>query len=1046
MIRSSRFRQYLIALGSVLLVARVSAAQVTHTFSNPTLLTVPSIGPTAPYGTTITVSGVRGTVTNVTVTVKDVSHGDPGQLRLILVGPTGQTAALLEGTGSGEFLPKPAANHADLAFSSRSMLSFASVYPKPGPYVPAGQNRAATSLPSPSPPAPYPPTLDTYIGSVPNGDWTLFAFDDHGDANGVIAGGWELQIDSAESTQSMVVDDTTAGPSTHYGSPITVSNLRGAVQHIGVTLYNVQHTYPRDLDILLVGPTGKSVMLMSDAGSTAAVNVTNITFADWGLQTLSTASPILGGLYLPYDYPPTEVLPAPAPAAPWGTFADLRNDDPNGVWHLYVNDHGIGDGGQIDGWSLEIETAGGLSLHKDSGFVTEGGTFPCAVVRVGGSAGTISAALAPAYAPGPGVAAPGVDFTLPSPVTIVSGATQKNVTITTINDTTPEPNETQFFVLNAITGGAVFLTGGAMTIVDDDLGLWSPMSTATGVVTGGTDVLLTLQNVQPGATVLFDNLTATIREFAPRGGNVFFVHVLTPPHAAGAVNITVKNPNNQTLVLPLAFKYVAMPNDPTLDTDGDGMPDAWELRFNLDPLNPADAQEDPDNDSVTNLQEYQRGTHPRGYFKRFLAEGATGGFFNTSIALLNVESTPATVIYEFQKSDGTMTTHLTTADGLRRTTLDPATVIGGAEFSTVVESDREIVVDRLMTWPADQPYGSHLETASDGPSPLWYLAEGATNPSIDLFYLLLNPNDTAVTTTVQYDLPAPQTPIVKSYTLAPHSRTTVHVNEEDPALAWNDIGAEISAPIPIMVERAMYRTGNGRVWDAGHEGAAVMQPSAHWFFAEGATGSFFDMFLLLMNPSDTDGTVQVSYLLTSGEVVVKPYPVAAHSRRTIYVDSEDPKLADAAMSMTVDSSVPIVAERAMWWPDQIWYEAHDSAGATETGTQWGIAEGEDGGANNTQTYILIANTSTFAGAATVTLYFEDGTQAVKTFPLAATSRFNVAAGAEFAEARNRRFSAIVQSVDSGNGLPQIVVERSEYADGAGQVWNLGGASVALKLQ
>jgi hypothetical protein len=152
------------------------------------------------------------------------------------------------------------------------------------------------------------------------------------------------------------------------------------------------------------------------------------------------------------------------------------------------------------------------------------------------------------------------------------------------------------------------------------------------------------------------------------------------------------------------------------------------------------------------------------------------------------------------------------------------------------------------------------------------------------------------------------------------------------------------------------------------------------------------------------------------------------------------------MSMIVESAQAIVAERAMWWPDQIWYEAHDAAGAIETGTRWATAEGEEGGTANTQTYILIANTSAYAGSATVTLLFEDGTQATKTFPLNATSRFNVNAGAEFAEAHNRRFSAIVESVDTGSGLPQIVVERSVYADGAGQTWNLGGSSLATKLQ
>src|SRR5262249_28605023 len=154
--------------------------------------------------------------------------------------------------------------------------------------------------------------------------------------------------------------------------------------------------------------------------------------------------------------------------------------------------------------------------------------------------------------------------------------------------------------------------------------------------------------------------------------------------------------------------------------------------------------QDPDEDGRSNLDEYKHGTHPRGYIKRYLAEGATGGFFKTSIALLNVDSNglQATVMYEFQKTDGTVTSSLVTVPPLTRTTVDPMTIIGGAEFSTLVESDRNIVVDRTMIWPADNPYGSHLETAVPSPSKTWYLAEGATNDQFDLYYLLQNPNDT----------------------------------------------------------------------------------------------------------------------------------------------------------------------------------------------------------------------------------------------------------------------------------------------------------------
>ncbi len=49
---------------------------------------------------------------------------------------------------------------------------------------------------------------------------------------------------------------------------------------------------------------------------------------------------------------------------------------------------------------------------------------------------------------------------------------------------------------------------------------------------------------------------------------------------------------------------------PSTDTDGDGMPDAWENLFGLDPGNAADASADYDGDGLTNLQEYQRGTDP----------------------------------------------------------------------------------------------------------------------------------------------------------------------------------------------------------------------------------------------------------------------------------------------------------------------------------------------------------------------------------------------------------------------------------------------------
>ncbi|NCC52810.1 MAG: hypothetical protein EOM20_16565 [Spartobacteria bacterium] len=46
------------------------------------------------------------------------------------------------------------------------------------------------------------------------------------------------------------------------------------------------------------------------------------------------------------------------------------------------------------------------------------------------------------------------------------------------------------------------------------------------------------------------------------------------------------------------------------DDDDDGMPDAWELYYGLDPMDPYDAESDNDNDGITNLGEYNSNTNP----------------------------------------------------------------------------------------------------------------------------------------------------------------------------------------------------------------------------------------------------------------------------------------------------------------------------------------------------------------------------------------------------------------------------------------------------
>lgn len=50
--------------------------------------------------------------------------------------------------------------------------------------------------------------------------------------------------------------------------------------------------------------------------------------------------------------------------------------------------------------------------------------------------------------------------------------------------------------------------------------------------------------------------------------------------------------------------------DASTDSDGDGMPDIWERKYNLNHLDASDAASDADEDGFTNLQEFRSGSNP----------------------------------------------------------------------------------------------------------------------------------------------------------------------------------------------------------------------------------------------------------------------------------------------------------------------------------------------------------------------------------------------------------------------------------------------------
>lgn len=167
---------------------------------------------------------------------------------------------------------------------------------------------------------------------------------------------------------------------TPYPSTISVSGLSGTITKVTVTLTGYTHGFPDDVDVLLVGPTGAAVELMSDAGAGADTQSVDLTFDDAASGLLPDGEGVATGTYKPSNYPHaaddtfdgcvlesppsagnTDPFPASAPAAPAGgysqTLSAFNDTSPNGTWKLFVGEDCSVDSGSLDSWSIDILAA-----------------------------------------------------------------------------------------------------------------------------------------------------------------------------------------------------------------------------------------------------------------------------------------------------------------------------------------------------------------------------------------------------------------------------------------------------------------------------------------------------------------------------------------------------------------------------------------------------------------------------------------------------------------------------------------------------------------
>jgi autotransporter-associated beta strand protein len=420
----------------------------------------------------------------------------------------------------------------------------------------------------------------------------------------------------------------------------------------------------------------------------------------------------------------------------------------------------------------------------------------------------------------------------------------------------------------------------------------------------------------------------------------------------------------------------------------------------------------------------------------FLAEGATGEFFDEDVLIANPNTSAAPVTLTFFKDNGQQVVVERTLGPQSHAVVHvdeiPGLEAAVASVQVVSTSGQRLFVERSMFWDRSS-YAGHTGSALDQPSNDWYFAEGATG-FFQTFLLIVNPNEAATDVTLTF-LRENEAPVVKTLPVGAGSRLTVSAGDFS-ELRARSFGMAVHATQPIMAERAMYFASlPGRPWGGGHESAGAPALSKQWYLAEGATG-FFDTFILLGNPQTTPAQVTLRFLLSTGETIEVQKTIPASGRLTVNPAAEhDTRLKKATLSTVVTADVAIVAERSMYWTGATapWGEAHNSFGVVEPLVAWGLAEGRLGGARAPfSTYILLANPQTTAAEVRVTFLRDAGAPIVKTYTVPATGRFTIDAST-IRELRDSTFGA---SIVVTNGVP-IVVERSMYWNANGIFWSGG---------
>ena len=185
--------------------------------------------------------------------------------------------------------------------------------------------------------------------------------------------------------------------------------------------------------------------------------------------------------------------------------------------------------------------------------------------------------------------------------------------------------------------------------------------------------------------------------------------------------------------------------------------------------------------------------------------------------------------------------------------------------------------------------------------------------------------------------------------LRPRRQRAVHdLDEPDsraqPAVVRDD--GDVAGADPRRARDVLPAASHGAC-EGGHASAAVPAGARDWFLAEGSTGDFFEMFVLISNPNSTPVTATIRYLTPHGR---RPHRDARAAGDQPHHDSVSTgSRAWARPTCRARSTRPATSSSSARCTGRA-CRGRGTARATASAspalrTRWGLAEGETGGAD-----------------------------------------------------------------------------------------------------